>query len=131
MYSFSEVLEMIKSRFNSIPNVSEDDIAVWVEASYSWHGLDKADIVSPEFASLIMLYAEADGTSQVALRTSHFFEFSDKDESVNKSMISENYRKAAESLWNRYYRKRDEGVDGYGGSTMHYMRRLDRDFDNA
>lgn len=130
MYTFEDIVELMKVRFKSIPNIDEDDINMWLETSFSIHGVNIKGTVSPEMASLIMLHAEADGVTQVALRTSHYFKFTDKDEEVDKSMISENYRKAAEDLWKRYKSMKDEGVDGYGGAVMHYMRRLDRDFIN-
>lgn len=128
MYTFSELIEMITQRFKTIPNVDEDDINLWLETSYGVHGVSIRETVSPDMASLIMLHAEADGVSQVALRTAYYFKFTDKDEEVDKSKVSDNYRAAADVLWKRYAQKKDEGVEGFGGSSIHYMRRIDRDY---
>lgn len=130
MYTFSEMVEILEQRFSSIPNVSVDDITTWLTTSFSIHGANRQGTVPDGLASLIMLHAEADGVTQVALRTSHYFKFTDKDEEVDKSMISDNYRKSADMLWDRYNKRKDEGVDGFGGSRVKYMRRLDRDFIN-
>lgn len=125
-----ETLETIKERlfkrFGSVPNVTEDDIEVWVLDSMLEHGFSKEDSIPTEIAPLVLLYAEADGTSQIALRTAHYFSFTDKDEKIDKSMIPKQYQAQADALWSRYRRKRDEGVEGFGGPVVKFMRRVDR-----
>lgn len=121
---------MLVTRFKEVPNVDVEDIKLWLETSYGVHGVNMQGNVTPSVASLILLHAEADGTNQIALRTSHYYSFTDKDEAIDKSMISESYRKTAEALWKRYDKMKAEGVDEFGGSKVHYMRRLDRDYAN-
>lgn len=126
MYNFDKLVEKLMQRFKEVPHVEDDDVELWVEQAMIEHDLTESQSVSPELASLILLHAEADGTTQVALRTAHYFNFTDKDETVDKSNVSENYRKAADDLWARYRRKRDEGVDEFGGSKLKFMKRVDR-----
>lgn len=129
MFTFEELIEAIEQRYTDVPNVTDTDVELWVVTALAEHGLTKNDVISSEVAALVMLHAEADGASQIAFKTAHYFKFSDKDESVDKSMISQNYREAADALWARYRRKRAEGVGGIGGSVMHFMRRIDREID--
>lgn len=126
MFSYNDLLDLLEKRFKAIPNVDLEDIEAWLETAYAEHGRDVNDVLTPAFATLVLLFAEADGTGQVALMTSHYFSFTDKDETVDKSMVSENYRMASEALWKRYENKKKEGVEGFGGPSMHYMRRVDR-----
>lgn len=126
MTKIDELSERLLTRFKDVPNIDDTDVMEWVETAMNEHGFVKTDVVSPEYIPLIMLHAEADGASQIALRTAYYFEFVDKDESIDKSMISGNYRKLADSLWSRYRKKRDEGAGDIGGSRMAYMRRVDR-----
>lgn len=123
---YDEIVEILEKRFSDVPNISEGDAEVWVDSSLIEHGIRKGSRIPPELIPLILLYAEAEGASRVAMKTAHYFEFTDKDESIDKSDISENFRKIAEDLWKRYRLKKDEGVEGFGGPVMKFMRRVDR-----
>lgn len=126
MASNYELSSRLLSRFKDVPNIGDDDTSEWIEMAMNEHGLVSSDDVPTGVIPLIMLYAEADGAMQVALRTAHYFEFVDKDESVDKSMISEQYRRLSGELWKRYERKKSEGVGGFGGSRFSVMSRIDR-----
>lgn len=123
---YQEVVEMLKKRFSDVPNVTDDDIESWADSSLIEHNIRLGSRIPPELLPLILLYAEADGASRIALKTAHYFEFTDKDETVDKSKVSESYRKIAEDLWKRYRLRKDEGVEGFGGPQMKFMRRVDR-----
>lgn len=126
METLESLSERLYRRFKSVPNLTEEDVVVWVEDAIIEHGYSIEQQIPPEIASLIQLYAEADGTAQIALRTAHYFSFTDKDEKIDKSMVPKQYQAQADALWARYRRKRDEGVEGFGGSVVRYMRRVDR-----
>lgn len=121
-----KLAERLLSRFKDVPNVELTDALEWIELSMNEHGFNAEDDVPPEMMSLILMYAEADGASQIALRTAYYFKFTDKDETVDKSAVPEQYRKLADALWKRYRQKKEEGVDGYGGARTSFMRRVDR-----
>lgn len=126
MDDFNELVRFLANRFRDVPGVTDEDIEAWAEAALLEHGLKRGDRIPPPLMQLILLFAEADGASQVALKTAHFFKFTDKDESVDKSMISKSYQGVANEAWRRYQQKKDEGVEGYGGPVVKYMRRIDR-----
>lgn len=126
MFSYEDIMKIMERRFGAIPNVEVEDIETWLQSSYAEHGVGVRETLNPGLATLVLLHAEADGTGHVALMTSHYFSFTDKDETVDKSMVSENYRMASEALWKRYNQKRKEGVEGFGGPSMHFMSRIDR-----
>lgn len=126
MNSHDELAERLADRFKNIPEMDDEDAGLWVEASMDEHGFSKDETIPPELVPLVLLYAEADGASQLALRTAYYFSFVDKDESVDKSMIPGHYRKLADTLWERYRVKKEEGVEGFGGSRLSIMKRVDR-----
>ena len=126
MATQNELTQRLLTRFKDVPNVDATDVSEWVELAMNEHGLQASDNVPTDVIPLIMMYAEADGASQVALRTAYFFSFTDRDETVDKSKVSEQYRKLSEELWKRYRRKKDEGVGGFGGSQFRIIPRVDR-----
>lgn len=126
MSSKDDLSNRLLDRFKDVTNIDITDVEEWVETAMNEHGYKATDNVPTKYIPLILLHAEADGASQIALRTAYFFSFVDKDESVDKSMVSSNYLKLADSLWARYRRKKDEGVGDIGGSRMAFMRRVDR-----
>lgn len=126
MSNHEELTSRLLTRFKDVPKVDDGDVSEWIETAMNEHGFKKTDNVPAKLIPLIMLYAEADGASQISLRTAYYFSFVDKDESIDKSMIAGNYRRLADSLWDRYRRKKNEGAGDIGGSRMKFMRRVDR-----
>lgn len=126
MNDFDEVIRMLTNRFREVPNLSVEDLESWTETALLEFGIKRGDRIPPPLIPLILLHAEADGASQIALKTAHYFKFTDKDETIDKSKISENYRQISSDMWKRYRLKKDEGVEGYGGAVMKFMRRVDR-----
>lgn len=124
MAVLQELAELLLRRFRDVPNVTIADTLDWMEWSLMEHGY-RIDQNVPDVARpLVLLHAEADGTSQIALRTAFYFEYRDGEEAVDKSMVSDQYRSISEKLWERYYRKKSEGIDG--SSQVSFMRRVDR-----
>lgn len=126
MATLDELSDRLLKRFKDVPGVELEDAEGWMELGMNEHGYDSHDNVPTEYVPLIMLYAEADGTSQVALRTAYYFMYSDKDETVDKTKVAEQYRKLAETLWERYKLKKVDGVGDFGGSNYARMKRADR-----
>jgi hypothetical protein len=126
MATLSELAVRLQTRFREVPNVDIEDTTAWMEWSLLEHGYRLDQNVPTNALPLVLLYAEADGTSQIALRTAFYFEYRDGEEAVDKSMISDQYKSISEKLWERYYRKKSEGTDGAGGSQVAFMQRRDR-----
>lgn len=126
MATINELAERIQLRFRDVPGLTAEDAMEWVESGMNEHGFSRTDNVPEEYVPIIMLYAEADGAFQISVRTAHFFKYNDKDEAVDKSSVSRNYREIAKELWDRYKLKRSQGVGDIGGSEFVIMTRADR-----
>lgn len=126
MAKLNDLSSRLLQRFKDVPGVEQDDTESWIESAMNEHGYDKNGDVPLDLVSLVMLYAEADGASQVALRASYYFMYSDKDETVDKTAVADHYRKMADILWDRYNRKRVNSPDYGGGSSFKIMTRADR-----
>lgn len=124
MARIDELSQRLLKRFKDVPNVTLQDATDWMEWSFMEHGYRLDANVPTANEILVLMYAEADGASQVALRTADFFEWRDGEESVDKSMISDQYRSLSDKLWERYFRKKNEGTGA--SSTVAYMPRADR-----
>jgi len=121
-----ELKERLRKRFRDVPNVEDEDLIEWVELSLNQHNYGRADNVPNDVVPLIMLYAEAEAASSIALRTAHYFDYDDNNESVRKAEVSKNYIELSEHLWERYRFKRNTGENSLGGSFFSIMTRADR-----
>lgn len=118
-----DLVPRLLHRFKEVPGVTDADVTAWLEWSFAEHGYRLDQNVPTANEPLVLMYAEADGTSQVALRTAYYFEYRDGEESVDKSMISDQYRSLADKLWERYRRKKEESRSA---SAAILMPRVDR-----
>lgn len=125
MATKSELATTLLGRFKGVPNVEIDDAENWIERSLIEHGYRIDQDVRDEDTLLVLLYAEWDGTTQLALRTAYFFEYKDSEESVDKRMVSEAYRNMADQLWKTYERKKNE-AGRTAGPRFRVLRRADR-----
>jgi hypothetical protein len=125
MATKSELATTLLSRFKGVPNVGQEDVDAWVERSMLEHGYRIDQEVSDDDTLIILLYAEWDGATQLALRTAYYFEYKDSEESVDKRMVSETYRNLADQLWKSYERKKNE-VGRTAGPRFRIMPRADR-----
>lgn len=122
MATYSELSERLLKRFKGVPNITIEDAADWTEEAVLEHGYSTSDTVPSDKDSLILLYAQLQGASQIALATAHFFTYRDGEEQVDKSKVSEQYRKLSQDLRAEYERKKSV----VSGSTMAFPKRVDR-----
>lgn len=123
MANMSELSEKLLKRFKDVPNVTKEDTDFWIERSLMEHGYRADQEVPASDELLVLLYAEWDGTLQIALRASHYFEYTDSEETVDKRNVSEQYRQIATELRREYDRKRASSV---GPSRFSVATRVDR-----
>src|SRR5690606_35444995 len=109
MASLSELSELLLKRFKDVPNVTTEDTDGWVERSMLEHGYRADQDVPQDETMLVLMYAEWDGTLQIALKAAHYFEYKDSEETVDKRNVSEQYRQVATELWKAYERKKAQG----------------------
>lgn len=126
MATLAELSQRLLKRFKGVPNITIDDATDWTEESMLEHGYTLLQTVPNESESLILLYAQAEGALQISMATAHFFTYKDADETIDKSKISEQYRKLATDLKTTYTQKKSEGVGGVGGSRFKGLTRADR-----
>lgn len=125
MATKAELATTLLSRFKGVPNVDQTDVDGWIERSMLEHGFRLDQDVREEDQLLVLLYAEWDGTQQIALRTAYYFEYKDSEESVDKRMVSEAYRNMADQLFRKYERKKNE-AGRTAGPRFRVMSRADR-----
>jgi hypothetical protein len=124
--TLAELSQRLLKRFKGVPNITIEDATDWAEESMLEHGYTLLQTVPTESESLILLYAQAEGARQISISTAHFFVYKDSDEQIDKSKISEQYRKLALDLKSNYDQKKSEGVGGVGGSRFKGLTRADR-----
>lgn len=125
MATLAELKQRLLGRFKDVPEVSDEDVTEWLTTALNDNGFTSSSDVPADKVSLVLLNAQAEGASAIALSTAHYFSFTDKDQTVDKSGISEQYRTLADELWTRYRSKKTESTAGKG-SAFRVMRRLDR-----
>lgn len=102
-------------RFKGVPNFDETDAIELVQEAIDTHDKSASD-------GLLLLYAQSQGAWQIAFSVAHYFKFGDGEESVDKSMVAENYRKLAKDLQTEY----DLEVGREFGNNFRIMTRIDR-----
>lgn len=122
MATKTEIEERLLRRFKGVPNFGTEDAKELVEESLLVQGLDPSADIPEKQVTLVLLYAQSQGAWQIAFSVAHYFKFTDGEESVDKSMISKNYRDLAKDLQAEYDKERAE----MAGSSFRIMKRIDR-----
>lgn len=121
MANISELSARLLKRFKNVPNVTAEDTTDWTEEAMLAHGYDSSATIPTDKETVILLAAQAEGAQQVSIATAHFFSYTDGEEAVDKSMISEQYRKLAKDLRDQHARAKAES-----GTAFRVMKRVDR-----
>lgn len=120
--SAKELAELLLKRFKGVPGFTEADADDLIEDAMRTHGYAPTDSVKDSEVNLVLLYAQTQGTWQIAMSVAHYFSFSDGEESVDKSMIADNYRRLARDLKNDYDTEKGKQF----GNNFRIMPRIDR-----
>ena len=126
MAELQDIAELVFQRFKDVPNVTEEDAEAWTLRAFIEHGYAEDANVPDNQTMLLLLYAEWDAALNLAMNTAYYFEYKDAEESVDKRLVSEQYRRLATELRKRYDAKKAEGSGGLGGSRFNVMTRVDR-----
>ncbi|MED3649956.1 hypothetical protein [Heyndrickxia sporothermodurans] len=118
----NEIAERLLKRFKGVPNYTINDATDIVGDSMQVHGYSLTADVPDDQVTIILLYAQAEGALQIALATAHYFSYTDGEEAVDKSKVSDQYRKLASDLRGEYMREKNAN----NGTNFRVMRRLDR-----
>ena len=122
MANRTELAERLYRRFKGVPNFDLDDAQELVDESLEFHGYELSADVPADKESLILLYAQKEGAWQIAFSVAHYFKFVDGEESVDKSMVADNYRRLARDLQDEY----DKENGKIFGNNFRLMPRIDR-----
>lgn len=117
-----DLAERLVNRFKGVPNFDSSDAGELVDDALQVHGLAPSAEVPTSIINLILLYAQAEGAMRIALATAHYFKYADGEESVDKSAISEQYRKLANDLRKQY----EEEKARVFGASFYIAQRIDR-----
>lgn|SRR5690606_25868142 len=120
--SAQELAEKLYRMFKGVPGFTEDEALELIDDAMRTHGYAPTDSVPSDRIRLILLYAQIQGVWQVAMSVAHYFKFSDGEESVDKSMLADNYRKLAKDLQTEY----DLETGKLFGNNFRIMPRIDR-----
>ncbi len=110
-----KVIGRLLRRFKGVPNFENIDAEELVDEAIETLGSDVS-------AELLTLYAQYQGAWQIAFSVAHYFKFTDGEESVDKSMIADNYRKLAKDFQEEYEREKAKVL----GNNFRIMSRADR-----
>lgn len=117
-----ELAERLARRFKGVPNFDIKDAQELVNDALQVHGLGPSATVPANKITLVLLYAQYEGALRIALATAHYFSYTDGEESVDKSKISEQYRKLAADLRNQYEMEKARAT----GASFSVAQRIDR-----
>lgn len=110
-----KLIERLLRRFKGVPNFDITDAEELVEEAKEAHDGNASD-------ELVLLYAQSQGAWQIALSVAHYFKYTDGEESVDKTVVAENYRKLAKDFQEEYYREKGKEF----GNNFRIMKRIDR-----
>ena len=122
MATIDDLAERLLRRFKGVPNFELTDAKELVDESLKYHGYKSPADVPREKEIAVILYAQVQGAWQIAFSVAHYFKFSDGEESVDKSMIADNYRRLAKDLQTEY----DIETGKLFGNNFRIMPRIDR-----
>jgi len=122
MANKAEIVERLYRRFKGVPNFDMTDAEELIEDSLTFHGYEPSADIPADKETLILLYAQKEGAWQIAFSVAHYFKFTDGEESVDKSMVADNYRRLARDLQEEY----DREVGKEFGNNFRLMKRIDR-----
>lgn len=119
-----ELAAMMHARFQDVPGMTNADSESVVDELITVFGLNENDIPVADLTKYLS-YASAEMAMKIALNTAHYFQFTDGEESVNKSTVSENYRKVA-AEYRRQYDAMTKEENRKPKSTFKNSHRIDR-----
>lgn len=100
MAKATDLSALLFNRFKDVPNLTEADALLVIQEMVVLFGL--TDELDPLFVPKYMSFATSEMAMKIALNTAHYFKFTDGEETVDKSLVSENYRRVAKDYRSQY-----------------------------
>ena len=117
-----ELVIRLLQRFKGVPAFTDEDAIELINEAMQDRGYKPSDSVSQSDIKLVILHAQVLAAWQIAFSVAHYFKFSDGEESVDKSMLADNYRILAREL----QRELDAEIGKRHGTNFRIMKRIDR-----
>ena len=115
----------LTERFRQVTALPSDAAANTMQYTFELFGYkDDADVPVADIARLLA-YASSELSTQIAINAASYFKYTDGEETVDKSMISKEYRELAVTFRNEYNAE-EAKRGGTNGSSFRVMKRLDR-----
>ena len=125
MAKLSTLTERLSKRFEQVSALPSDAAVNTMQYTFELFGYEyDADVPVADIARLLA-YASSELSTQVAVNAASYFKYTDGEESVDKSMISKEYRELAATFRNEYHAE-EAKRDGSVGSSFRVMKRIDR-----
>lgn len=120
----ADMITLVRNRFSGVPEITEADIDGVVTEALAVHGM--GDEFDGAELPMLMAYASAEMAQKIALNTAWYFSFSDGEESVDKTMVTDKYRNLANDYRQTYERHRMQSERAARKSRFRNMHRIDR-----
>ena len=127
MATLTQMTERLMKRFNAVtaqPALQAAAIDVMAD-TFGALGYDAFADVPPTDINRLLAYGSAELALQIALDAARFFKYTDGEESVDKTMVSKEYRAFA-SIFKADYLAEEPKLIAGDGSAFRVMKRLDR-----
>jgi len=125
MATLTTLTQRLVERFNAVTALPVDAAINTMQYTFELFGYrDDADVPVTDIARLLA-YASAELSTQVAINAASYFKYTDGEESVDKSMISKEYRELA-AQFRLDYELEETKQSHKEGSAFRVMKRLDR-----
>lgn len=112
----------LHNKFKNVPNVTLEDCESWVGDAIMLHGYEPTQEVPVTERPLVIMLGQSIGARDIALQVAHYFSYQDGDESVDKTMLAEQYRNMANEFLQAY----NESKSRILGSNFTIIKRADR-----
>ncbi len=127
MATLSDMTARLTKRFTAVtaqPALQTAAIDVMAD-TFELFGYEASADVPITDLKRLLAYSSSELALQIALDAARFFSYTDGEESVDKSMVSKEYREFAGIFKSEYLAEEAKLID-YDGSAFRVMRRLDR-----
>lgn len=112
----------LHAKFKNVPNVTLTDCETWVNDAIVLHGFKVSEPLPQDQVPLVIMLAQSLGARDIALQVAHYFSYTDGDESVDKTMLAEQYRTTANEFLIAY----NNAKQTVNGVNFTIMKRADR-----
>lgn len=118
--AISDLATRLQNKFKNVPNVTLTDCTDWVTDAVALHGNYTDEV-------LVLYLAQSEGARNIALNVAHYFKYNDGEESVDKTMLTEQYLRIANEFLVAYNTNKGKASDGAtSGSKFTVIKRADR-----